>query len=462
MKRGGRNIARNSFIQLSKLSNVRGRIDYIINPERQENLYAIYETVQRSFWKTLATENQQDFQKSGSAGKCIEARELIIALPESFIKYQPEKLLKIFTEKFKQKYGVECISALHHNKKKTNYHIHLIFSERELLEKEEFKTASRNLFYNEYGKRVRTKKEIQDEFGEIRKGCTIVPKGEIYERHSFGNKKAYFKDIEFLPEIKKYYTNMINYYVKNPSEKLTVFDRDSVYIATKKIGKNNPKAEQIKKDNAVRQEWNKIADVALVAGISDKKIKVIKKNEITEKIQHSTQMEGWKPELFYQIMINANAILNDVVKKHKMQLKPTLNVDIEQFKKMEALNLKLHRQVEEIQKLENVELPKLEKELRNIKGFFKGKQKRLLQQEIENCKKNIDVGKENLQKIVQEQGYKDVEIFLKVYSESKKIVEQWKKEKNTEKESIIKKLRKLEQKTNLYQQTIEQHKDIER
>lgn len=36
------------------------------------------------------------------------------------------------------------------------------------------------------------------------------------------------------------------------------------------------------------------------------------------------------------------------------------------------------------------------------------------------------------------------------------------KRKNTEKESIIKKLRKLEQKTNLYQQTIEQHKDIER
>ena len=165
-------------------------------------MYATCETVQRSFWKFLAMENQQDFRKSGSAGKCIEARELIIALPENFIKYQPEKLLKIFTEKFKQKYGVECVSALHHNKKKTNYHIHLIFSERELLEKEEFKTASRNLFYNEYGKRVRTKKEIQDEFGKIRKGCTIVPKGEIYERHSFGNKKVYFKDIEFLPEIK--------------------------------------------------------------------------------------------------------------------------------------------------------------------------------------------------------------------------------------------------------------------
>jgi len=461
-EKGGRNIARNSFIQLSKLNNVRGRIDYITNPERQENLYAICETVQRSFWKTLAMENQQDFQKSGSTGKCIEARELIIALPESFIKYQPEKLLKIFTEKFKQKYGVECVSALHHNKKKTNYHIHLIFSERELLEKEEVKTASRNLFYNEYGKRVRTKKEIQDEFGKIRKGCTIVPKGEIYERHSFGNKKAYFKDIEFLSEIKKYYTNMINYYVKNPNEKLTVFDRDSVYIATKKIGKNNPKAEQIKKDNAIRQEWNKIADVALVSGISDKKIKTIKKNEITTKIQRSVEIEGWKPELFYQIMINANSILKEVVQKHKMQLKPTLNVDIEEFKKMEALNLKLHRQIEEIEKLENVELPNLEKELKNIRGFFKGKQKRILQQEIENCKKNINAGKENLQKIVQEQGYRDVETFLKVYSENKKVVEQWKKEKYVRKESIIQKLKELEQRTNAHKSNIEYQKNKER
>ena len=462
LERKEKNIARNSFIQLSKLSNVKGRIDYITNPERQENLYATYETVQRNFWKCLAMENQQDFQKSGSAGKCIEARELIIALPESFIKYQPEKLLKIFTEKFKQKYGVECVSALHHNKKKTNYHIHLIFSERELLKKEEVKTASRNLFYNENGKRVRTKKEIQNEFGEIRKGCTIVSKGEVYERHSFGNKKLWFKDTEFLPEIKKYYTNIINYYVKNPTEKLTVFDRDSVYIATKKIGKNNPKAEQIKKDNAIRQEWNKIVDMALVVGISNEKMKEIKKNEITEKIQQSMNVDGWKPELFYQLMTNANGILRDIVKKHKMQLKPTFNVDIEEFKKMEVLKLKLHRQVEEIQKLENVELPKLEKELKKVKGFFKGKHKRLLQQEIEDCKETISIGKENLQKMVHEQGYKDVETFLKVYSESKKVVEQWKKEKYIKKESVVKKLKELEKEANLYKQNIERHKDIAR
>ena len=67
------------------------------------------------------------FIKSGTDGKCIEARELIIALPESFVDYNSNRLLEAFTNHFKQNYGVECISALHHNKRKTNYHIHLIF-----------------------------------------------------------------------------------------------------------------------------------------------------------------------------------------------------------------------------------------------------------------------------------------------------------------------------------------------
>ena len=63
----------------------------------------------------------------------------------------------MFTNRFKEKYGVECVSALHHNKRKTNYHIHLIFSERELLPEPIEKIATRNMFYNEQKKHVRTK-----------------------------------------------------------------------------------------------------------------------------------------------------------------------------------------------------------------------------------------------------------------------------------------------------------------
>ena len=174
---------------MSKLHNVRGRITYISSHAKQENLYAVYETTDRSYWTELARYNQQEFLKSGTEGKCIEARELIIALPESFPDlYYPDKLLQLFTDRFKEKYSVECVSALHHNKRKSNYHIHLIFSERELLEEPVEKIATRNMFYDEQGRHVRTKKEILDDNGNIRKGCKVIKKGEVYERILFTNK----------------------------------------------------------------------------------------------------------------------------------------------------------------------------------------------------------------------------------------------------------------------------------
>lgn len=38
---------RNSFIKMTKLPDVKGRIYYISSPVRQENLYAVYETTDR-------------------------------------------------------------------------------------------------------------------------------------------------------------------------------------------------------------------------------------------------------------------------------------------------------------------------------------------------------------------------------------------------------------------------------
>lgn len=44
------------------------------------------------------------------------------------------------------------------------------------------KVATRNMFYDEKGNHVRTKKEILDEEGNIRKRCKVIHKGEVYER----------------------------------------------------------------------------------------------------------------------------------------------------------------------------------------------------------------------------------------------------------------------------------------
>ena len=281
-------IGRNSFIQMTKLSNVKGRITYISSHAKQENLYAVYETTERKFWRELAKCNQEEFAKSGTEGKCIEARELIIALPESFTEYQPDRLLQLFTNHFKQNYGTECIAALHHNKRKTNYHIHLIFAERKLLDEPIIKIASRNMFYDENGKHVRTKKEILGEDGKIREGCHVVKKGEIYEKKLFTAKDERFKSNSFLDEVKHSYTDLINIYVQDEKQKLQVFERGSVYLATKKIGKNNPKAQEIEADNQKRREWNRAVEALefLIASVLFKKPREVPKQTEQTEAEH--------------------------------------------------------------------------------------------------------------------------------------------------------------------------------
>ncbi len=301
---------------MSKLPDVRGRITYISSHAKQENLYVVYETTDSRYWTELARCNQQEFEKSGTEGKCIEAREFIIALPESFPNlYEPDKLLWLFTDRFKEKYGVECVSALHHNKRKTNYHIHLIFSERELLPEPMEKTATRNMFYDENGKHVRTKKEILDENGEVREGCKIVKKGEVYEHSLFSAKNKLFKQEDFVDEVKHFYTDLINLLVKDDKEKLHVFNKSGLYLATKKIGNNNPKAEQIQTDNKMRMRWNCEVDRAIVSGVSETEIQQIKKKYITDRIRESVDIFGSQPERLGSIIMTAVTALALLISK---------------------------------------------------------------------------------------------------------------------------------------------------
>ena len=48
-----------SFVMESKLHDVKGRVDYISSPKRQENLYAVFSNVEDSYWKLLAEQNQR-------------------------------------------------------------------------------------------------------------------------------------------------------------------------------------------------------------------------------------------------------------------------------------------------------------------------------------------------------------------------------------------------------------------
>ncbi len=68
----------------------------------------------------------------------------------------------------------------------------------------------------------------------------------------FTAKNKLFKQEHYLDKAKRFYTDLINLLIEDDKDKLHVFDRNGLYLATKKIGKNNPKAEQTKEDNEVR------------------------------------------------------------------------------------------------------------------------------------------------------------------------------------------------------------------
>ena len=208
---------------------------------------------------------------------------------------------------------MECISALHHNHAETNYHIHLIFSERKELEEPEVKIATRNMFYDENGKHRRTKKEILDDQGVLRKGCYIVPKGEPYSGHYFSPKNSFFKKKAFLRELKTEYTELINEEIYDEKRKLKVFSKDSIFLATKKIGKNNPMEDVIRKNNEVVYKWNASASYAATI-MSEEYVKEVKRQMVLQPIRESVAT-GNGPELYCGIVQLATKTLNRLIKE---------------------------------------------------------------------------------------------------------------------------------------------------
>jgi ElaB/YqjD/DUF883 family membrane-anchored ribosome-binding protein len=320
---------------------------------------------------------------------------------------------------------VECVSALHHNKRKTNYHIHLIFIERKLLPEPDIKIATRSVFYDETGKRVRPKKEITGEDGQIRKGCTVIKKGEIYESHLFTVKDDKFKSEPFLREVKEIYTDLINRHISNPEQQLKVFDKNSVYLPTKKIGKNNPKAAEIETDNAARQEWNRTADMALISGISEAKILEVKQTEIHDKASQSIKSKGWLPNLFRGIVTKAKDFLQNLIQEKDMPPKPTLDINMAEFRTMQKLMIKAQDKAKEIRHLQDTVLPKLKQQLADTKGIFKGKERKALTEQIQRTEKEIAEKLDKLPDVLKEDGYPDVQAFMATYRKAEAVVEQY-------------------------------------
>ena len=281
--------------------------------------------------------------------------------------------------------------------------------------------------------------------------------------------------------VKHSYTDLINIYVQDEKKKLQVFERGSVYLATKKIGKNNPKAQEIEADNQKRREWNRAVDMALISGVPEPKIMEVKRKEITEPIRESIARRGNRPRLFSRVVTVAVEALEfliasvlfkkprevpeqtsvaqterteaehqehiaensmaavKVTKDEKSEPEqPKMTRLASKYSKLFKVNKELEEQNSAIQKKQK-QLSAKKKELSEVKGWFKGRKKKELQNEIDELKSQIRDMKDYLPKIVQKIGYRSVQDFLKdfkasqtEYSQYRTAIEKWKKETGKE------------------------------
>ncbi|MFC2326450.1 MAG: hypothetical protein ACFNL1_04055, partial [Prevotella histicola] len=262
---------------------------------------------------------------------------------------------------------------------------------------------------------------------------------------NFDSKEATFKSKAFTAGVKEMYTDFINELVKEDQKKLAVFRHDGSYLATKKIGKHNPKEAEIQADNAKRQEWNHAVDKALTAGLPEAKICQVKKDCIQKPIQESIEKTGFHPDLLSAILQATIRVLLDLIRTipKKVHKEPAFNAKA--FRRMQGIRKDLLHQNQVIaaarRRCERAQA--FSAEASKPINIFKRNMKTKAAKELSASLLEYEKAIAEPDKIVKRAGYKNVAAFTKAYAKSCKLLESMKRTE-LQKESIIASLRKYE------------------
>lgn len=218
----------NLYARDTALTDVKGRSDYISNPSRQEEIL-LHEKNMKYTWNdyvNFENENQKTHFKN------VQARETVVALPNELSENKDQ--LKSFCDDIaKSLYGNnrDYEYSVHWNEKRTNLHVHFIYSEREINSEAQIKRYKRDLWVD--GKTGRTCSKNAP--GAILR----CQKGDI-QRDKDGNPK--YDTSPFTIKDKKYnnknWLDVRNKRIKDVFDKhkykIQIFDKNSLFIPQKK------------------------------------------------------------------------------------------------------------------------------------------------------------------------------------------------------------------------------------
>jgi len=191
----------NIYSRVTKLKNIKGRSDYISNPNRQDAIVLHQKNMSYTWDDYVSFELAH--QKSSEQNN--QGRELVVALPNEAA--QDVVQLKRLCDTL----SVEILGtqrdyeyAVHWNEAHTNLHLHLIFSERQYQTELIPKRYKRDYWYDKKTNRITKaglpESELRHKKGDIQRD----KEGRIkYETEVFSTKRSYFTSKDWLVTHKK-------------------------------------------------------------------------------------------------------------------------------------------------------------------------------------------------------------------------------------------------------------------
>mgnify|MGYP006992068097 FL=1 len=281
---------KNVIVKARKINNIKSNIKYLHSIKEHPDICMTLATCPKSLWLEYQKVNQQEYKRSGQGGKCVEAHEMILVLPQEFYKLGTDEryiILQHVADSFKKNTGMEVYAAMHgSDKKEKNLHIHVMYMERSQTEEKE-QVATRKTWIEEAtGKKIRTKKEAYVD-GELKPGIVEYQKGEVIKRISWTAKNRHLKSNNFTQETKEWWASTVNnaaLYFNIEMEQRKAKERREKYhlkmqnLRTPKKYKDAEKMESSKRhcdnfnrpiitSNKFRKDYNDFIDSAIAKGI---------------------------------------------------------------------------------------------------------------------------------------------------------------------------------------------------
>ena len=146
--------------------------------------------------------------------------------------------------------------------------------------------------------------------------------------------------------------------------------------------------------------------------------------------------------------------------KFKLPPKPVPKIDLQEWKDMQKLMYELQRQSMEIKRTQQ-DISSLKKQLSELRGLFKGKERKSLEGRIELLEDLEKRLHKSLEQIVKREGYPNVQAFQKVYNKAEELIIEyneelraWKNQTKQKKEKTLEQPKKASvlEKLHRYQQ----------